>query len=290
MKVRKAVIPAAGLGTRMLPATKTVPKEMLPIVDKPTLQYIMEEISAAGIEDVLIITNRGKTALEDYFDNAPELEERLIKSGKDRDLARVQATSRLANVHYIRQMETKGLGHAIWRAKDFVGNEPFAVLLGDDVMKSKTPVIKQLADAASETGCACVGMQKVDTSVIDKYCTLGVTHIKDRLYDISEMIEKPKPEQVLSNFAILGRYVLTPGIFDILETLPAGHGGEIQLTDAINILCRKERVTGIDFEGKRYDAGNLSGFLELTVDFALEHPEVKDFMRDFIIKKAMELR
>ena len=240
MKVRKAVIPAAGLGTRMLPATKTVPKEMLPLVDKPAIQYIIEEAAAAGIEDILVVTNRAKSAMDDYFDYYPELETRLLQSGKDRELHEVRRAADLANIFYVRQKETKGLGHAIWRAKRFVGDEPFAVLLGDDIMRSQKPVIGQLIEAAERYEASAVGVQQVALDVISKYCSVKVKALEDRVFDVSDLVEKPRPEQVFSNYAILGRYVLTPGIFDVLEILKPGYGGEIQLTDGLSGLCKRE--------------------------------------------------
>lgn len=289
MKVRKAVIPAAGLGTRMLPATKTVPKEMLPMVDKPVIQYIIEEAVAAGIEDILIVTNRAKSAMDDYFDYYPELEDRLNAAGKDRELAEVRRAADLANIFYVRQKETRGLGHAIWRAKRFVGDEPFAVLLGDDIMRSKTPVIGQLIRAAEKYDCSAVGVQEVATSAISKYSSVKVSPLEDRVYAVSDMNEKPSREQILSNFAILGRYVLTPDIFDILETTPPGFGGEIQLTDGLRTISHQGRMIAVDFEGRRYDTGNLNGFLEATIDFALEHPQSGDWLRKFILDKAKTL-
>lgn len=289
MKVRKAVIPAAGLGTRMLPATKTVPKEMLPMVDKPVIQYIIEEAVAAGIEDILIVTNRAKSAMDDYFDYYPELEDRLNAAGKDRELAEVRRAADLANIFYVRQKETRGLGHAIWRAKRFVGDEPFAVLLGDDIMRSKTPVIGQLIQAAEKYDCSAVGVQEVATSAISKYSSVKVSPLEDRVYAVSDMNEKPSREQILSNFAILGRYVLTPDIFDILETTPPGFGGEIQLTDGLRTISHQGRMVAVDFEGRRYDTGNLNGFLEATIDFALEHPQSGDWLRKFILDKAKTL-
>lgn len=289
MKVKKAVIPAAGLGTRMLPATKTVPKEMLPVVDKPLLQYIIEEAVHSGIEDILVVTNRAKSAMDDYFDYHPELEQRLTSAGKLSEVSIVRGTADLANIFYVRQKETKGLGHAVWRAKNFIGNEPFAVLLGDDVMKSEVPVTKQLIDVAERFGASCVGMQQVSPAVIGKYCSLKVNPVEDRIFDISKMVEKPAPEQVLSNYAILGRYVLTPEIFGILENLPVGYGGEVQLTDGLNRLCEAERVLGLDFIARRYDAGNLRGYLETVMDFALDHPDVGGWMREYIIEKAKQL-
>ena len=289
MKVRKAVIPAAGLGTRMLPATKTVPKEMLPLVDKPVIQYIIEEAVAAGIEDILVVTNRAKSAMDDYFDYYPELEERLARAGKERELAEVRRAADLANIFYVRQKETKGLGHAIWRAKRFVGDEPFAVLLGDDIMRSQTPVIGQLIAGAEKYGASCVGVQQVSTEAISKYSSVKVAPLEERIFQVSDMVEKPRPEEIFSNYAILGRYVLQPGIFDILENLKPGYGGEIQLTDGLKELCRRDRMVAVDFEGRRYDTGNLQGFLEATLDFALDHPATGDWLRHFIKEKARVL-
>lgn len=288
MKVRKAVIPAAGLGTRMLPATKTVPKEMLPLVDKPAIQYIIEEAAAAGIEDILIVTNRAKSAMDDYFDYYPELETRLNQAGKDRELAEVRRAADLANIFYVRQKETKGLGHAIWRAKRFVGDEPFAVLLGDDIMKADRPVIGQLIEAAEKFDASAVGVQKVALDAISKYCSVKTDEVlEERVFTVTDMVEKPRPEQVFSSYAILGRYVLTPGIFGILENLSPGYGGEIQLTDGLGKLCRQERMVAVDFEGKRYDTGNLRGFLEATLDFALDHPETGPWLRRYLHGKAL---
>ena len=289
MKVRKAVIPAAGLGTRMLPATKTVPKEMLPLVDKPVIQYIIEEAVAAGIEDILIVTNRAKSAMDDYFDYYPELEDRLAASGKDKELREVRRAADLANIFYVRQKETKGLGHAIWRAKRFVGDEPFAVLLGDDIMRAETPVTRQLIDAAEKYGASAVGVQQVTTEAITKYCSVKTETLESKIFGVADLIEKPRPEQIFSNYAILGRYVLSPGIFDVLENLEPGYGGEIQLTDGLKKLCQQEKMVAVDFEGKRYDTGNLQGFLEATIDFSLAHPETGAWLKAFLRDKANEL-
>jgi len=288
MKVRKAVIPAAGLGTRMLPATKTVPKEMLPLVDKPVIQYIIEEAVAAGIEDILIVTNRAKSAMDDYFDYHPELEERLARNGKEKELEAVRHAADLANIFYVRQKETKGLGHAIWRAKRFVGDEPFAVLLGDDIMMSKTPVTKQLIDAAEKYGACAVGTQPVADDAISKYSSLKITSLpnESRIFRVSDMNEKPTLAEKFSNYAILGRYVLTNEIFDILENTPPGYGGEIQLTDGLKMLCKQSPMVAVDFEGRRYDTGNLRGFLEATIDFALESDEIGPWLKEFIEMKA----
>ena len=286
MKVKKAVIPAAGLGTRMLPATKTVPKEMLPLVDKPAIQYIVEEAVASGIEDILIITNRGKSSMNDYFDYVPELEESLRHSGKTAELEAVQRPTDMANIFYVRQKETKGLGHAVWRAKRFVGDEPFAVLLGDDIMMSDVPVTKQLIDAAEKHGASAVGTQKVSMDAISKYSSLKVSQLEDRVYKVSDMNEKPKPEEAFSEFAILGRYVLTADIFDIIEKTPPGYGGEIQLTDGLKALCKVAPMVAVDFVGRRYDTGNVKGFLEATVDFALQDPAIAPWLKQFLIDKA----
>ena len=289
MKVRKAVIPAAGLGTRMLPATKTVPKEMLPMVDKPVIQYIIEEAVASGIEDILIVTNRAKSAMDDYFDYYPELETRLNQAGKEKELFEVRRAADLANIFYVRQKETKGLGHAIWRAKRFVGDEPFAVLLGDDIMRASTPVIGQLIAGAEKYGASCVGVQQVSTKAIAKYSSVKVEPLEERVFRVSDMVEKPRPEEIFSNYAILGRYVLQPAIFDILENLKPGYGGEIQLTDGLKELCKGNKMVAVDFEGKRYDTGNLKGFLEATIDFSLAHPETGEWLKDFLKEKAGQL-
>ena len=289
MKVRKAVIPAAGLGTRMLPATKTVPKEMLPLVDKPVIQYIIEEAVNAGIEDILIITNRSKSAMDDYFDYYPELETRLNQAGKDKELSEVRRAADLANIFYVRQKETKGLGHAISRARRFVGDEPFAVLLGDDIMRSDKPVIGQLIEAAEKYDASAVGVQTVATEAISKYSSVKVSPLEERVFSVSDMNEKPAPAEMFSNYAILGRYVLTPDIFDILDRQTPGYGGEIQLTDALRTLCLQKPMVAVDFEGRRYDTGNLRGFLEATIDFSLEHPETGTWLREFLKNKSHTL-
>ena len=280
-KIKKAVIPAAGLGTRMLPATKTIPKEMLPLLDKPVIQYIIEEAVAAGIEDILIITNRAKSAMDDYFDYHPELEERLYRDGKLKEREAVRRTADMANIFYVRQKETRGLGHAIWRAKDFIGSDPFAVLLGDDIMRADVPVMKQLVDAAEAYDACCVGTQQVSDDAVGRYSSLAVSPLEETIYKVTDMNEKPSPEEKFSNFAILGRYVLNPAIFEILENTPPGKGGEIQLTDGLKRLCKQELCVAKDFAGRRYDTGNLCGFLEATLDFAKDHPETMQFMQDY---------
>lgn len=287
MKVRKAIIPAAGLGTRLLPNTKSIPKEMLPLVDKPVIQYIVEEAVSAGIEEILIITNRGKSPIEDYFDYSPDLEERLIRDGKQDEADTVRAVADMADVFFLRQKETKGLGHAIWRAKSFVGDEPFAILLGDDIMLSEKPVLKQLVEAAEEHSCSAIAVREVPDELIVKYSSVKLEKkLSDRVFRIGDMNEKPTLEEKFSNYAILGRYVLTPAIFDILAHTAPGRNNEIQLTDGMKALCRIEPMCAVDFEGRRYDTGNLKGYLEAIIDFALKNEEAGDWLRDFIKEKA----
>ena len=280
MRVKKAVIPAAGLGTRLLPNTKSIPKEMLPLVDKPVIQYIVEEAVAAGVEQILIITNRGKTSIEDYFDYAPDLEERLIADGKRKDARIVHDIADMADVVFMRQKETKGLGHAVWRARSFVGDEPFAVLLGDDIMLGKKPVLKQLVDAAEANDCSAVAIHEVPDELIVKYSSVKLEEkLSDRVFRISDMNEKPTLLEKFSDYAILGRYVLTPSIFDILEKTAPG-------TDGMKELVHHEKMCGVDFEGRRYDTGNLKGYLEAIIDFALQNDEAGDWLREFIKAKA----
>lgn len=273
-KIKKAVIPAAGLGTRVLPASKSMPKEMLPIVDKPAIQYIVEEAVAAGIEDILIITNRGKSIIEDHFDHSVELEQRLAAGGKEEALKQVLELSSLANIHYVRQKETKGLGHAVSCAKAFVGDEPFAVLYGDDVIISDDPVCGQLCRVYEEYGKSVVGIKSVPREDIHRYCTLDVTSVRDNVYDVSDMIEKPTEDQIMSLFSILGRCVLTPDVFDLLENLEPGFGGEIQLTDAMRIMSKNGNMMGVDFVGKRYDMGNKLGILQANCEVALKRDDL----------------
>ena len=284
-RVRKAIIPAAGLGTRFLPATKSQPKEMLPIVDKPTLQYIIEEAIESGIEEILIVTGRSKKSIEDHFDRSVELEIELEQKGKTEMLKMVQDISNMVNIHYIRQKEPKGLGHAIHCAKSFIGNEPFAVLLGDDIVDSETPCLKQLINAYDEYKTSVLGVQKVAKEDTDKYGILDVKHIEDRIYKVKDMVEKPNVEDAPSNIAILGRYIITPAIFEILENQKPGKGGEIQLTDALKTLAEHEAIYAYDFEGRRYDVGDKLGFLEATVDFALKRPELRDGFMEFLESK-----
>ncbi|UEL48675.1 UTP--glucose-1-phosphate uridylyltransferase GalU [Terrisporobacter hibernicus] len=284
--IKKAIIPAAGLGTRFLPATKAQAKEMLPIVDKPTLQYIIEEAIASGIEEILIVTGRNKKCIEDHFDRSVELELELEKKGKSAMLEMVQDISNMVNIHYIRQKEPKGLGHAVHCAKSFIGNEPFAVLLGDDIVDAKTPCLKQMINAYDEYKTSILGVQQVDKDKVNKYGILDVKHIEDRVYKVKDMVEKPAIEEAPSNIAILGRYIITPAIFDILENQEPGKGGEIQLTDALQTLATKEAIYAYNFEGRRYDVGDKLGFLEATVDFALKRPELRDDFVDFLRNKA----
>lgn len=275
-KVTKAVIPAAGLGTRVLPISKAMPKEMLPIVDKPAIQYIVEEAVASGITDILIITNRGKGLLEDHFDHAIELEQRLEAAGRMEELKAVQDITNMANIYFVRQKETKGLGHAISCARSFVGNEPFAILYGDDVILGETPVCKQLCDAYEEYGLGTVGIKEVTPEQILKYSSMKVDALHDNLFKITDMIEKPSPDKIMSLYSILGRCVLPPEIFEILDHTAPGAGGEIQLTDAMKELSRTKGMVGVDFIGKRYDMGNKFGILQAICEVALQHPQVKD--------------
>ena len=272
MKITKAVIPAAGLGTRVLPVSKSMPKEMLPIVDKPAIQYIVEEAVHSGITDILIITNRGKGLIEDHFDRAPELEAHLAKGGADKEAAlnSIVEISRLANIYFVRQKETRGLGHAVNCARSFIGNEPFAVLYG------------QLIRAYEEFGKGVLGVNEVSPEVIGRYSSLKVEPVRDRLFRCTDMIEKPSPDKVFSYYSILGRCVLPPEIFDILDRTPPGSGGEIQLTDAMRVLAQTVGMTAVEFTGKRYDMGNKLGILQATVEVALEHPEVGEGFRKYI--------
>lgn len=290
MKITKAVIPAAGLGTRVLPATKNMPKEMFPIVDKPTIQYIVEEAVAAGITDILIITNRGKDLIEDHFDASPELESILEKGGKTSFLETVRSISSLANITFIRQKEMKGLGHAVLKAKSFVGSDPFAVMYGDGVIISKTPAIKQLIDCYGEYGEGVVGVKKVDAKDIHKYGSLKVQNLHDNVFSCTDMKEKPQtPEEVLSLYSILDRCVLPAEIFEILERTQPGAGGEIQLTDAMREIAVNKGMTAVEFEGKRYDMGNKFGILQAQIEVGLEHPETKDLLKDYIKNLAKTL-
>lgn len=288
-RIKKAVIPAAGLGTRFLPATKAQPKEMLPIVDKPAIQYIVEEAVQSGIEDILIITGRNKRAIEDHFDKSVELE-LTLEEKEDRELLDlVRNISSLANIHYIRQKEPKGLGHAIYCAKSFINNEPFAVLLGDDIVDSKTkPCLQQLIDIYIEYGTSIIGVQEVPKADVSKYGIVSGKMVDERLYKVNNLVEKPSIEDAPSNIAILGRYIIEPEIFEILEHTKPGAGGEIQLTDALKELSTKQDVYAYIFEGRRHDIGNKLGFLQATVEFALKREDLKDafiaYLRHLITK------
>lgn len=288
MNVKKAIIPAAGLGTRFLPATKAQPKEMLPIVDKPTIQYIIEEAVASGIEEILIITGRNKKCIEDHFDKSVELEMELEKSGKQELLELVRNVSELVNIHYIRQKEPKGLGDAIHCAKTFVGNEPFAVLLGDDIVDSEVPCLKQLIDCYSEYKTSILGVQTVNEADVSKYGIIDGIHIEDRVYKVKNLVEKPSIDEAPSNIAILGRYIITPAIFEIIENTPPGKGGEIQLTDALKTLISQEPMYAFDFQGKRYDVGDKLGFLQATVEFALKKPQLREPFIEYLNTKPWE--
>lgn len=290
MKITKAVIPAAGLGTRVLPATKAMPKEMFPIVDKPAIQYIVEEAVKAGITDILIITNRGKGVIEDHFDRAPELEAALDKPEKQEILETVKNISKLANITFIRQVETKGLGHAILRAKNFVGNEPFAVMYGDDVIIGENPAIGELIDSYGEYGKGVVGVKLVLETEIHKYGSLAVENIHDNVYKCTDMVEKPQtPEEVLSCYSILGRCVLPPEIFEILENTKPGKGGEIQLTDAMKEIATTVGMTAVEYTGTRYDMGNKLGILQASIEVGINHPEVGEDFKKYLKEFAKTL-
>ena len=282
-KIRTAVIPAAGLGTRFLPATKAQPKEMLPIVDKPCIQYIIEEAIDSGIEDILIITGRNKRAIEDHFDRAVELELTLKAQGKYDLLGLVQELSRVT-IHYVRQKEPKGLGHAVLCAKHFVGDEPFAVLLGDDIMDAEVPVLKQLMDVYEDCEGSVLGVQEVPKDRVSSYGVVKPVAVKERLWRADDLVEKPSVEEAPSRLAVLGRYIISPEIFGILEKTEPGRGGEIQLTDALKKLSEREPVYAYEFEGRRYDVGDKQGYLEATVDFALKRPDLRDPFLRYLLK------
>ena len=284
MKITKAVIPAAGLGTRVLPATKAMPKEMLPIIDKPAIQYIVEEAAKSGITDILIIISRGKSIVEDHFDRAPELEKNLLAHDKIELYNSITELSDLANITYVRQQEPKGLGHAVMLAKTFVGDDPFAVMYGDDVVIGENPAIGQLCEAYDEFGKGVIGIKEVSFEFVQKYSSMKIKPIRDRLFEVSDMIEKPKPEQIFSNYAILGRCVLPSKIFEILENTPVGAGGELQLTDAMKMLAVNEGMIGVDFDGSRYDMGNKLGILKAWVEQGLLRNDFGDEFKDFLIE------
>lgn len=282
LKVRKAIIPAAGLGTRFLPATKAMPKEMLPIVDKPTIQYIVEEAIESGIEDIIIVTGKGKRAIEDHFDNSFELEQNLLEKGKLELLNEVQKSSKMVDIHYIRQKEAKGLGHAVWCARKFIGNEPFAVLLGDDIVQAEKPCLKQMIEQYERYRSSIIGVQSVPQDEVSRYGIVAGKEIHERLYSVSNLVEKPKKEEAPSNIAIMGRYILSPKIFDILGNQKPGAGGEIQLTDAIAELNRSEAIYAYNFEGTRYDVGEKLGFIKTTLEFALQREELRGDLLEYL--------
>ena len=283
-KITKAVIPAAGLGTRMLPIARTVPKEMLPIVDRPSMEYLVREAVESGITDILIINGRNKNVIEDYFDYSVEYDNNLRAKNKQKELADIESVCSLANVYFIRQKVTRGLGHAISCARSFIGDEPFAVLYGDDIMYSDTkPVTKQLIDAFEKYGKATAGVCRVSDEDVKRYCSLKTDHINENIYAVSDMVEKPQtPEEKFSNFSILGRVVLTPDIFDILDNTKPGAGGEIQLTDAMRVLSQTVGMTAVEYDGVRYDMGDKLGFLKANVEFALRHPTLADSFKEYL--------
>jgi UTP--glucose-1-phosphate uridylyltransferase len=288
MRIRKAIIPAAGMGTRFLPATKAMPKEMLPIIDKPGIQYIVEEAVASGIEDILIVTGKGKRAIEDHFDSSYELEQSLLMKGKLDLLLEVQKPSDLIDIHSIRQKEPRGLGHAIWCARKFIGNEPFAVLLGDDIVQSEVPCLKQMIDVYDNVQSSVLAVKKVPHDEVSRYGIVDPDPVGgdgDRIIKVRGVVEKPAPERAPSDVAIIGRYILTPAIFGILENQDIGAGGEIQLTDAIFRLMQEESVYAYHFQGKRYDTGEKLGYLKTIIDFALERPDLKAEIRQYLEEK-----
>ncbi|WP_332237513.1 UTP--glucose-1-phosphate uridylyltransferase GalU [Sporolactobacillus sp. KGMB 08714] len=280
-RVRKAIIPAAGLGTRFLPATKAMPKEMLPIVDKPTIQYIVEEAIHSGIEDIIIVTGKGKRAIEDHFDNAFELEENLISKQKYNLLEKVRQPAKV-DIYYIRQKEPRGLGHAVWCARKFIGNEPFAVLLGDDIIQNDPPCLKQMMDQFDQVQSSIVAVKKVPKDETNRYGIIDPSAQKGRLYDIRGFVEKPAVEEAPSDVAIIGRYILTPAIFGFLDKQQIGSGGEIQLTDAIARLNEIEKVYGYAYEGKRYDVGETLGFIKSNIEMALSREDLRNAMLHYL--------
>lgn len=291
MKIRKAIIPAAGYGTRVLPATKSMPKEMIPIVDKPAIQYIVEEAVRSGIEEICIVLSRGKTVVEDHFDRAPELEQRLREGGetKKKLLDEVLYAAQCARITYVRQQETLGLGHAVMQAKNFAGGEPVAVLYGDDVILGDDPCCAQVCRAYEKTGLASVAIKEVSDELIVKYSSMKCSCIGENLYNITDMIEKPTLETKFSNFSILGRCALPYEIFEILENIPRGAGGEYQLTDAMKLLACRDGMTGVDFTGKRYDMGNKLGILQANIDVGLKHPETAEGLKEYLKEIAKNL-
>ncbi len=289
-KIKKAVIPAAGFGTRFLPATKAVPKEMIPIVDRPTIEYIVEEAAASGITELLIITGRGKDAIMNHFDRAYELETILERDCKTAFLESVQRSSSMLDVHFVRQQEQKGLGHAVLCAKHFVGQEPFAVLLGDDLVVSQTPCLKQMMDRFEQLEASILAVQKVGMDAVSRYGVVDAEPSGERLYKVNALVEKPKKEDAPSDMAVFGRYIITPAIFDLLEKTPKGAGGEIQLTDALMMLTKQEPIYAYAFEGERYDVGNKQGFLKATVDYALAREDLKDEFTAFLKQRVQALK
>ena len=291
-KIRKAIIPAAGLGTRMLPISSAVPKEMLPIVDLPCVYYLVEEAVKSGIEEILIITNRGKGAMEDFFDLNIEYLDNLEKKGKTEEVGKLREIAGMANIYFLRQKETKGLGHAVGKARSFVGDEPFAVLYGDDIIFSKTPVVKQMMEVYEKSGGSVVGVKPVPKEDLVKYSSLKVTPIEgsERVSLCTDMIEKPKPGFEFSNLSILGRVLLTPDVFDIIDALTPGAGGEIQLTDAMATIARTKGIYALEFEGTRYDMGSKTGFLMANIVKGLEHPETGEKLKEFILGLKEELK
>ncbi|MBB6215946.1 UTP--glucose-1-phosphate uridylyltransferase [Anaerosolibacter carboniphilus] len=282
MKIKKVIIPAAGLGTRFLPATKAQPKEMLPIVDKPTIQYIVEEALASGIEDILIITGRNKRSIEDHFDKSVELEMELRKKNKLDLLSHMESISKAVNIHYVRQKEPLGLGHAIYCAKSFIGNEPFAVMLGDDIVKSNKPCLQQLIEIYNRYKTSVLGVQKVSPQEVSKYGIVDCKIIDQHVYKVDHLVEKPDIQEAPSNIAIMGRYIITPRIFNILEHLEPGKSGEIQLTDALKELNGMEAIYAYNFQGKRYDVGDKLGYLQATVEFALDREDLNEVFREYL--------
>ncbi|NPV28868.1 MAG: UTP--glucose-1-phosphate uridylyltransferase GalU [Firmicutes bacterium] len=285
-RVRKAIIPAAGWGTRFLPATKAQPKEMIPVVDKPAIQYIVEEAVASGIEDIIIVTGKNKRAIEDHFDRALELEAVLSEKGEEELLRLVRDISNLADIHYVRQKEARGLGHAVYCARKFVGKEPFAVLLGDDLIDGEVPCLRQLLDVYEELHCSVLAVQKVARAEVKRYGIIkpAADTASSRLIKVEDLVEKPAPEEAPSQYAVIGRYIITPEIFEILKTIPPGAGGEIQLTDALRELVKIQPVYGYLFRGVRYDVGDKLGFLQATVKLALTHPELASGFRRFLVE------
>lgn len=289
MKVKKAIIPAAGLGTRFLPATKAMPKEMLPIVDKPTIQYIVEEAVESGIEDIIIVTGKGKRAIEDHFDNSFELEQNLLEKRKFDLLNEVQKSSKMVDIHYIRQKEPKGLGHAIWCARKFIGDEPFAVLLGDDIVRADKPCLKQMMEQYERYNATIIGVQHVSDEEVSRYGIVASKKMDERLHSVSHLVEKPQKKDAPSNLAIMGRYVLSPKIFEILSAQEPGAGGEIQLTDAIAALNQLEAVYAYEFEGVRYDVGEKMGFIQTTIEFALQRENLRHDLISYLSKTVEQL-